>query len=71
MNTSAWLIEWDGKFWGYRETGKTSGIGAQWTTPDFAIRFARKQDAEKVVQMLFIYSSRMSVHEHLWNEITP
>src|ERR1035437_933905 len=71
----AWLIEKEdeshpggatGRCLGCLNTGKSDDLSLGWTTPDFAIRFARKEDAEKSAMFLAPGSKTIAV-EHVWD----
>ncbi len=65
----AWLIEMPAARWG---TGYCWGGPEVWTSIEHAIRFARKEDAEAIIETLKVYNRKgaLSIEyeacEHLW-----
>jgi hypothetical protein len=52
---TVWLIENErGECFGYNKHGKITSVQQVWTTPDFAIRFARREDAEIMSELLML-----------------
>ncbi len=69
LEQTAWLIEMPAARWG---TGYCWGGPEVWTSIEHAIRFARKEDAEAVIETLKVYNRKcvLSIEyeacEHLW-----
>lgn len=68
---SGWLIEMPtrsgGMWWGI----SSCRVGSFSFSVNEAVRFARKQDAEAMVGMLFPHNTAIVVTEHLWLVARP
>lgn len=70
----AWLIEErttpTTHYWSARQGPVCD---SEWSTPHFAVRFARKQDAEAVAAYLGYrnHRLRLEVHDHVWVALPP
>lgn len=71
---SAWLIEWEigwgtGNYW----CGFDRNSNRNWGGIQDAIRFSRKQDAEKIIRQLTLDNKdeRIKATEHMWCLATP
>lgn len=71
MNETAWLIE-DRTCPTTLYWGPTSGCHSQWTTPDLAVRFVSREDAQRVAAAIVrVVGQRLEVHEHAWTGVHP